>query len=117
MTSQAIGAWGEACAQRYLQARGLTLLERNWRSKSPRGELDLIMEDPSGVCVFVEVKTRRGDWPIEEAVNGEKLHRLRLLSLAWLRERHRRGGYRIDIVGVRERSGKIKVSWWQGVDR
>ena len=40
----------------YLQARGMTLLHRNFRSK--RGEIDLILQD-SGSLVFVEVRYRQ----------------------------------------------------------
>lgn len=44
-----------ACA--YLSARGLSLLERNYRCT--RGEIDLIMRDAQGATVFVEVRLRR----------------------------------------------------------
>ncbi len=42
------------------EARGLTVLERRWRS--PHGEIDLIAADPgaaAGLIVFIEVKARR----------------------------------------------------------
>ena len=43
-------------AQRYLQGRGLALLEKNFRSRC--GEIDLIMADGEAVC-FIEVKYRK----------------------------------------------------------
>ena len=42
-------------ARRYLQGRGLHLLEQNFRSRF--GEIDLIMQDGPTLC-FIEVKYR-----------------------------------------------------------
>ena len=49
------GAEAEDLACAWLQARGLRLLERNYRSR--RGEIDLIMQDGEQL-VFVEVRYR-----------------------------------------------------------
>mgnify|MGYP003516903694 CR=1 FL=1 len=49
------GARAEALAADYLCRQGLTLLERNFRTR--RGEIDLVMRD-GGVIVFVEVRLR-----------------------------------------------------------
>ena len=43
-------------ARRYLQSRGLGLLEKNFRSRF--GEIDLIMTEGDTLC-FIEVKYRR----------------------------------------------------------
>jgi putative endonuclease len=58
MTRQANagGKLAEALAADYLQARGLRLLERNYRCRL--GEIDLIVAD-GPVLVFVEVRLRR----------------------------------------------------------
>ena len=50
------GKDAEEHASLYLQARGLQLLHRNYRSR--RGEIDLIMQDKDSL-VFVEVRYRR----------------------------------------------------------
>lgn len=50
------GALAEALAADYLQARGLRLLQRNYRCRL--GEIDLILAD-GAVLVFVEVRLRR----------------------------------------------------------
>jgi len=50
------GQAAENLALRFLQARGLSLLERNYRWRG--GEIDLIMQDRDSV-VFVEVRLRR----------------------------------------------------------
>ena len=58
------GRAGEALAQRYLQARGMRVLERNYRVARGRsrrgGEIDLVALDADGTLVFVEVRVRRG---------------------------------------------------------
>lgn len=55
----ALGARGEAEAERYLRRRGYTVLDRNVRVAV--GEADLVARSPEGVTVVVEVKTRRLD--------------------------------------------------------
>lgn len=52
-----LGSDGERAAERFLCARGYTILARNYRC--PFGEIDLVTLDGRTV-VFVEVKTRRG---------------------------------------------------------
>jgi len=50
------GKDAEDHACRYLQARGLQLVQRNYHSR--RGEIDLVMQDRDSL-VFVEVRYRR----------------------------------------------------------
>mgnify|MGYP001187681484 CR=1 FL=1 len=61
-STKARGDAAEARALAWLQARGLTLVERNYRvALGPRargGEIDLIMRSPDGTLVFVEVRQR-----------------------------------------------------------
>lgn len=64
VTTTSLGEEGESRALAYLQARGWALLARNYRvarGPSRRGaEIDLIMREPDGTVVFVEVRQRRG---------------------------------------------------------
>ena len=63
---QSIGREGEARAVAYLQQRGATILERNWRIG--HYEVDIIAQQGE-VLLFVEVKSRyEGE---EEAILGE----------------------------------------------
>ncbi|MEO5733841.1 MAG: YraN family protein [Rubrivivax sp.] len=59
---KAAGDAAEAQALRYLQTRGLRLVQRNYRvAKGPRargGEIDLILRDADGTLVFCEVRAR-----------------------------------------------------------
>ena len=63
MTTKDVGDAGEAQALAHLLGRGLTLVERNYRvARGPNargGEVDLILREPDGTLVFVEVRTRR----------------------------------------------------------
>ena len=58
-TTKAQGDAGEDEALAYLQAQGLRLLQRNYRTPGRGGgEIDLIMQSPDGTVVFVEVRKR-----------------------------------------------------------
>jgi putative endonuclease len=77
-----LGRRGEDLAAQHLEARGYTVVERNWRC--PQGEIDIVARD-GGETVFVEVKTRSGvgfGHPFE-AITALKLARLRRLATAW----------------------------------
>lgn len=120
ITKKALGAWGETRAERYLTRCGLTLVERNWFAPSGLGEIDLVMQEVDGTYVFVEVKTRRGTWPIEESVGSRKLARLSRLAGIWLSGQDGYSDYRIDVVGVSVPGStwdRANYQWWQGVDR
>src|SRR4030042_6398113 len=51
-----LGRWSEKRCERFLKAKGLQTLTRNYRCKV--GELDLVMVDADGSIVFVEVRSR-----------------------------------------------------------
>ncbi|GAA2025397.1 YraN family protein [Agromyces tropicus] len=95
-----LGRRGEQVAAEHLEARGMRVVDRNWRCR--HGEIDLVLRDGS-VLVFVEVKTRTGvryGHPFE-SITPVKLARLRRLALAWC-DAHERSaaGLRIDAVAV-----------------
>jgi putative endonuclease len=105
---RSLGEVGEALVARYLTERGARVLERNWRCLE--GELDLVVVEPDGVVVAVEVKTRRGVGfgdPVE-AVTPVKQQRLRRLLAQWLRQHPdvSAASLRIDVVGVLIRPGQ-----------
>jgi putative endonuclease len=94
------GRRAEEIAAAHLEARGLRILERNWRR--PEGELDLVADD-GGVRVFVEVRSRTGREfgdPLE-TVAGRKQARVVRAARLYLQEPHApASGYRFDVVGV-----------------
>lgn len=97
---RAVGKHGEEAAAKFLGKRGLTVLDRNVRSRF--GEIDLVARD-GPTLVFVEVKTRRegeGDSP-EAAVTGEKQRRLGRLAQHYLKwKRLGEVPCRFDVVAV-----------------
>ena len=108
-----LGSRGESFTVRYLEIRGFTILDRNWRIKE--GEIDIVALSPENEIAFVEVKTRStsdyGD-PLA-SISSEKLHRLQRLALAWLATHQRLGNlYRIDVAGVLlGRSGELSIDY------
>ena len=75
MDTHEFGRKAEDAAATYLSRKGVTVVERNWRSKA--GEIDIVSLD--GEClVFVEVKgrQRKRSGPPEEAVSESKQRRL-----------------------------------------
>ncbi len=95
-----LGRRGEEMAVAYLQAKGYTLLETNYRTK--RGEIDCIFLDGEEL-VFVEVKTRSsnrfGD-PLE-AVGYRKWQQITRVAEQYLAQ-HGDGDYsiRFDVIGI-----------------
>ena len=58
-TTRQTGSAGEDAALAHLQAAGLRLVERNYRTPGRGGgEIDLIVREPDGTLVFVEVRSR-----------------------------------------------------------
>lgn len=95
------GRRGEDRALDHLLGKGYRLLCRNFRHG--RGEIDLIMEDPAGILVFVEVKANRAQTsgrPLER-IDGRKIRRLQRLAQRYCWQS---GGsdrdMRFDAVGV-----------------
>lgn len=111
--ANAVGAYGERLAARYLTECGMEILDRNWRCD--QGEIDIVAMDDT-CLVIVEVKTRRSlayGSPVE-AVTAVKAARLRRLAACWLTDHRSRvdsaADVRIDVVGVlRPRSGPARI--------
>lgn len=95
-----LGQWGENVAALQLEAKGLVLIERNWRCRD--GEIDLVARDGE-VVVFVEVKTRRGRefGAPEEALTSRKAQKLMHLGQLYMAEHEMDDvNWRIDLVAV-----------------
>ncbi|MEW5772713.1 MAG: YraN family protein [Thermodesulfobacteriota bacterium] len=94
------GRQGEDLAERRLKARGLRILERNFRTR--HGELDLVCR-AGDTLVFVEVKTRKAGSRAEphQALTPAKRVRLARAAAEYLSAR---GGWdrpcRFDLVEV-----------------
>ena len=100
--NKTIGNLGEEYASLKLILKNWILLDRNWHSRF--GELDVVMMDPFGRIVFIEVKTRRSvrfGTPLE-AVPNEKCLKTHKAGFKWLDEhnffKHRK--IRFDVVSI-----------------
>ena len=83
---QSLGRKGEDLVCAFLQGKGHTILERNWRSGHL--EIDIISFNEEGIH-FVEVKTRRLNIqaPPQENVNGQKQARITRAATRFLNTR------------------------------
>lgn len=96
-----LGKWGEDLAADYLERKGFTIIERDW--KSGRRDLDIIaLDEDKNVVVFVEVKTRRnrlfGD--PEEAVDYHKRQNLQQAISHYVNFKHIHQAIRFDIISI-----------------
>lgn len=113
---RALGAAGERLARVHLEARGLTVLDTNFRT--PHGELDIVAADDRRF-VFCEVKTRvtragtvAGELGPFASIGPRKQRKLRLLAREWLTQHGAATGgraeLRFDAVGVElDRHGRL----------
>jgi putative endonuclease len=104
-----LGARGEDLAARHLEARGLEVVERNYRTRY--GELDIVARDPR-FLVFCEVKTRiaRDGTPAGDvlgpfaAIGARKQRQVRAMAREWLTggrlEGRRPPEMRFDAIGI-----------------
>ena len=70
------GSWAENSVAQYLEQRGYTLLDKNYRKKW--GEIDIIAEKGE-ILIFVEVKANKKEvagFEPERRVNPDKLRRM-----------------------------------------
>lgn len=115
-SANALGRVGEEVVARYLDRKGLHILDRNWHCAE--GEIDIVALSDA-TLVVVEVKTRIGlghGHPLE-AIDEIKLRRLQHLARAW-RDTHpiNSNEIRIDAAAVIvDRTGKITLDYRKAV--
>ena len=115
-----IGDAGEARALAYLLQSGLTLVERNYRvAGGPRargGEIDLILREPDGTLVFVEVRTRRSAafGGAGASVGVVKQRRLVLAAQHFLRRFRSLPPCRFDVIALQGGGASERIEWLRG---
>lgn len=103
-----LGAAGEELAARHLEARGLEIVDRNFRTRY--GELDVVARDERQL-VFCEVKTRirrapPGPLGPLASIGARKQRRVRAMAREWLATEQGRLGsasppeIRFDAIGI-----------------
>ena len=110
---------GEAAEDRalqWLQGKGLTLVKRNYRvARGPHargGEIDLILREPDGTLVFVEVRARAGvaHGGAAASVTPAKQRSLRLAAQHFLLQLPVLPPCRFDVLAI---DGE-RLQWLQG---
>ncbi len=104
-----LGRLGEDLARERLEDLGYRILKSNYRC--PLGEIDLVARD-GDVLVFVEIKTRRGEYlgQVKEAVNRRKQGQLSKVALAYMKSNNLWGSKaRFDVVAIGFIDGKKEI--------
>lgn len=110
-----LGRWGEYRCEKFLRQKGFKTLTRNFSCKA--GEIDLVMADPQGAVVFVEVKTRADELfgPAELVITLAKKQKMAQTARYFISEHnlHSRP-CRFDIVAiVLGQKGKPQIRHYQ----
>lgn len=95
------GKWGEDEAARFLERKGYSILERDW--KWGKRDLDIIaVTENRQTLVFVEVKTRSSEdlQEPEEAVDNAKMKNLAIAANAYVKAMNAMQDIRFDIVSI-----------------
>jgi len=109
-TTSSIGQRAETLARRYLEHRGLTLVQTNFRTR--RGEIDLIMRD--GECwVFVEVRYRAasGFGRAVDTIDRRKQSRIVACAEYFLQQQSGDAPARFDVICIDRCKGAIDIDW------
>lgn len=98
---QALGASGEAQAQKFLKRQHYKILETNYKNRL--GEIDIIARTKDKTLVFVEVKTRttaKFGLP-REAVTQTKQHKIVQVATLYLQTKKKlQDKIRFDVIDI-----------------
>ncbi len=112
-TTTSIGTTAEDTAIDFLKLKGLSLIDRNFKSKY--GEIDLIMND--GQCtVFVEVRYRKSKnflTPLE-SIDHNKVNRIIKYSKFYIQKlKSDDETFRFDIITINGSLDSPEIDWYQ----
>ena len=112
-----IGHLGEDIARRYLEDKGYSVIDQNYKNKY--AEIDLITRHKDNL-VFVEVKTRIGEQfgiP-EDAINRDKLRRLIRNAQVYMMRKNYDMDFRIDAVCIvlNENKQPIRIDHYENIN-
>ncbi|QBK04094.1 YraN family protein [Hylemonella gracilis] len=117
-TTKQTGDVAEEKALQHLQARGLQLLARNYRTPGRGGgEVDLVMRTPEGTLVFVEVRRRANarHGGAAASVGALKRRRIALAARHYLLRWRSPPPCRFDVVAIEggQAEGDERLVWLQ----
>jgi len=119
ITTKRRGDAAEALAAEYLAARGLRLLQRNFKTPGRGGgEIDLIMRAPDGTLVFVEVRQRASSshGGAGASITGVKQRRIIFAARHYLQRLASVPPCRFDVVlvqGASKADDRPTIEWLQ----
>jgi len=118
-TTRTLGGQGEARALAHLQAAGLVLVARNFKSPGRGGgEVDLIMRETDGTLVFVEVRQRAstGHGGAAASVGSTKQRRIIFAARHYLARLGQLPPCRFDVVALQGHAdgNTWDVAWLRG---
>lgn len=117
VTTKQRGDAAEDAALRHLQRHGLRLVQRNFRTPGRGGgEIDLIMREPDGTVVFVEVRQRTGAsrGGAGASITGVKQRRIVFAARHFLLRLGSEPACRFDVVliqGARDNMASPEIQW------
>lgn len=100
MHNKTIGMRGEDAATKFLENKGYSILDKNWKCKM--GEIDIVAKDEETI-VFVEVKTRTNveNGLPEDAVGPKKRKKYETLAAMYLQDHdYIDMSVRFDVIGI-----------------
>jgi putative endonuclease len=106
--SQNLGKNGEQEAVKFLEEKGLTIMEINWRTG--KLEIDIIAKDKEEL-VIVEVKARATNafGEPEVFVNKRKQNHLIKAANAYILQKDFIGETRFDVIAITEKNSQLMV--------
>jgi putative endonuclease len=113
-TTKSKGDAAEDSALVHLQAAGLKLIQRNYRTPGRGGgEIDLIMRDTDGTLVFVEVRQRAGVLfgGAAASISTTKRNRIIFAAKYYLMRLTRTPACRFDVVLVENNLTWLKAAF------
>ncbi|KGH26744.1 MULTISPECIES: YraN family protein [Comamonas] len=115
-STTARGQQAEDAALAHLLARGLKLVERNYRTQGRGGgEIDLILRDRDGSLVFVEVRSRNTErfGGAAGSIGRLKQQRIVLAARHYLMRLAAAPPCRFDVVLVDSCGNQMRIEWLQ----
>jgi len=108
--SNTLGQQSEDLALTFLRQKGLTLIQRNYRSRL--GEIDLVMKDSEHI-VFVEVRYRSSIKFGGALLSVDRRKQSKLIKCAqqYIANSSSQQNFRFDVIAISPSSGQHEIQW------
>ncbi len=113
-TTKSVGDGAEDLALQHLLRHGLMLVARNFKTPGRGGgEIDLIMREPAGTLVFIEVRRRKSasHGGAASSITALKQQRIIYAAQHYLSRLPRTPPCRFDVVTVQGDGHDMQIAW------